>query len=246
MRLVQSLKGGYFADRRGVSFMKISRLFPVLVIGFILALGSSVRSMDEVPVAFEDEVFELWGYRDSSGKVVIPARFQIAGEFSRYGIAPVADESGWQVIDVKGRTVVRPFLVDNGPDDFSDGLARFQEGGLFGYFDERGQIVIPPRFQFAAAFSDGRAAFCSGCREIREGEHRRYAGGKWGFIDRQGRVVIPAQFDEVRDFRGGTAQGRTGGQWITIGPEGASDGIHPGGSVQDETIRQAGGKDEHP
>jgi hypothetical protein len=226
--------------------MKISRLIPFLMFGFILVLGSSVHSMDEVPVAFEDEVLELWGYRDSTGKVVIPARFQIAGEFSRYGIASVADESGWQVIDVKGRTVVRPFLVDNGPDDFSDGLARFQEGGLFGYFDERGQIVIPPRFEFAAAFSEGRAAFCSGCREIRDGEHRRHAGGKWGFIDRQGLVVIPAQFDEVRDFRGGAAQGRTGGQWITIGPEGAPDGSHPGGSVQDESIRQAGGKDEHP
>jgi hypothetical protein len=226
--------------------MKISRLFPLLMFCFILVWGSSAHPMEEVPVAFEDEVLELWGYRDGTGRVVIPARFQIAGEFSRHGTAPVADETGWQVIDIAGRTLVRPFLVDNGPDDFREGLARFQEGGLFGYFDERGRIVIPPRFEFAAAFSEGRAAFCSGCREIREGEHRRYAGGKWGFIDWQGREVIPAQFDEVREFRGGSAQGRTGGQWITIGPEGLPDAGHRGGSLQDEGIGKAGGEDEHP
>ncbi len=214
--------------------MKISKVLPILMFGFVLTLGSQARSMDNLPVPFQDENLDFYGYRDRTGRVVIPARYQIAGEFSRYGIAPVADESGWQYIDVAGRTVVRPFLVDNGPDDFQEGLARFQEGGRFGYFDERGRIVIQPQFDFAASFCGGRAAFCFGCVKTMDGEHSRYTGGKWGFIDREGRMVIPAQFDEVREFQGGAARVRLGSQWITIGGEGAPDESRSIGHTRNE------------
>jgi hypothetical protein len=141
---------------------------------------------------------------------------------------------------------VRPFLVDNGPDDFQEGLARFQEGGRFGYFDERGRIVIQPQFDFSASFCGGRAAFCFGCLKTMDGEYSRYTGGKWGFIDREGRMVIPAQFDEVRDFQGGAARVRLGSQWITIGTEGAPDESHSVGPTRNKGPGEKGEKDEHP
>jgi hypothetical protein len=162
-----------------------------------------------------------WGYRDAAGKAVIAPRFELAGDFLPEGIAPVSDESGWAYIDARGRILVRPFLFDNGPDYFREGLARFVSGGKFGFFDRRGRIVVPAKFTFAAPFSEGRAAVCDGCKEVRAGEHRLVEGGKWGFIDRRGELVIPLQFKEAGSFQGGTARVRAGGAVRRIDSRGA-------------------------
>jgi len=141
------------------------------------------------PVPFEQD--GQWGYRDAQGTVVIAPRYLIADPFSPEGIAAVADEKGWAYIDRTGKILVHPFLFDNGPDEFQEGLARCVADGKVGYFDKHGRIVIPPRFSFAEPFSDGRAKVCFGCREVKDGEHSRYTGGRWAWIDRQGREVEP-------------------------------------------------------
>jgi hypothetical protein len=66
-----------------------------------------------------------WGYRDGKGRVVVQPRFIFANEFSTEGIAAVVDEKGWAYIDRKWNILIRPFVVDNGPDYFKEGLARF-------------------------------------------------------------------------------------------------------------------------
>jgi hypothetical protein len=182
---------------------------------FLLA---AVSEAGQNPVPFEQN--SLWGYRDKAGKIVIPPRFIFARAFSSEGIAAVVDDQGWAYINEKGWVVVRPLVFDNGPDYFSDGLARYVFKGRFGFFDKWGRIVIPARFDFAQPFSDGRAPVCFGCREVREGEHRMMMGGKWGFVDLRGDLVIRAEYDEVRSFRKGKADVRTGDQWRTINKAG--------------------------
>jgi len=157
-----------------------------------------------------------WGYAGSRGEFAIPPRFRVAQSFSREGIAAVVDEVGWAYIDRTGAVVIRPYVFDNGPDYFRAGLARFTEGGKFGFFDTAGRIVIGAQFEFARPFSEGFAAVCAGCREVAAGEHRMMQGGKWGFIGRQGQVVIPPKFDEAEDVRGGSARVKAGGQWQRI------------------------------
>ena len=170
---------------------------------------------------FEDPGTQLWGYRDPRGAVVIAPRFAVAQEFSARGIAAVADASGWTIINRTGKVLIpRPYLLDNGPDPFQEGLARFTEAGRVGFFDERGQVVIPARFAFVAPFSEGRAAFCEGCREQAEGEHRSVQGGRWGFIDRSGTVVITARFGGAESFAQGRASVMQDGRWITIDRQG--------------------------
>ncbi len=161
-----------------------------------------------------------WGYRDAKGKVVIPARYEAAQPFLPEGIAAVADKNGWAYIDAQGRVVIRPFLFDNGPDYFREGLARFVTGGEFGFFDRRGKVIIPARFSFALPFSEGLAAVCADCKEVPEGEHKAMRGGKWGYINRQGALVIPAQFEEAGSFEKGRARVKLGGQWRSINPRG--------------------------
>lgn len=58
-----------------------------------------------------------WGYVDSTGALVIPARYQGAGDFF-HGRAPVQDTGGYALIDRGGRVVER-FRADSaaqGPD----------------------------------------------------------------------------------------------------------------------------------
>jgi hypothetical protein len=148
-------------------------------------------SYGQVLIPFEDKN-GLWGYKDNAGKIIISPRYFAAGEFSEHGIAPVGDKSGWKYIDTSGKTVIVPFIFDNGPDYFSEGLARFAENGKMGFFDETGKIIIPAQFDFVFPFSEGLAEFCNGCSKVYAGEHYTMEGGQWGKIDRWGKIVIPA------------------------------------------------------
>lgn len=149
---------------------------------------------------------EKWGYKDNSGTIVIKAGFLLATHFTDEGIAAVVDDTGWVYINKKGDRILRPFIVDNGPDYFKEGLARFDKNGKIGFFNKKGHIVIPARYEFVRSFSQDRAAFCTGCKKIKEGEYYRMTGGKWGYIDRYGHIVIEAQYETVTDFSVGRAE----------------------------------------
>jgi hypothetical protein len=208
-----------FVVKNGASFLgrPCGRNLQLLAM-VLFSMGTAFAA--EVLSPFEDPGTQLWGYRNPRGAVVIAPRFSVAQDFSERGIAAVADESGWKFIDRKGRVLIRPYLLDNGPDPFQDGLARFREAGKFGFFDERGKLVIAARFAFAAPFSEGRAVFCQGCREQAEGEHHSMQGGLWGFIDRKGKIVITPRFDKADSFHQGKARVMLNGRWITIDRQG--------------------------
>lgn len=159
---------------------------------------------------------EKWGYKNERGQVVIPPRFIIANDFIPEGIAAVVDTDGWAYIGANGEIVIRPFVFDNGPDDFQEGLARFTSDHKFGFFDKTGKIVIKPRFDFATPFQEGLAAICQGCKEKFSGEHRFMEGGSWGYINQKGEIVIPPQFEEVRSFANGQAEVKRDGNWLRI------------------------------
>jgi len=114
---------------------------------FLIFLSLPINAQERL-TPFEQG--EKWGYRNVGGKVAIQPHFSLAHEFSSEGIAAVVDEKGWAYIDAQGNILIRPFIVDNGPDYFQDGLARFVELGKFGFFNQRGHVVIHPHFDFAA------------------------------------------------------------------------------------------------
>ncbi len=175
---------------------------------------------DLVPFAVETPDGDRYGYRDAAGQVGIEPKFLSADNFSAKGLAAVVDESGWAYINPRGEVVVRPFVFDNGPDPFSDGLARFEQDGRFGFFDETGTRVIEPRFDFARPFSEGLAAVCSGCVRKSDGEHWFVSGGKWGYIGKSGDIAIELVFDVARPFEGGRAEVVEAGKTKSIGPDG--------------------------
>lgn len=135
-------------------------------------------------ISFEKN--EMWGYKDLAGKVVLPAKYIMANDFSPKGIAAVLDETGWAIINTRGQVLLRPFIFDNGPDYFSEGLARFVGKEKIGFFNENGQVVIAAQFDFAEPFKDGVARICFGCKKSMAGEHYTVVGGEWSVIDKKG------------------------------------------------------------
>ena len=76
-------------------------------------------------------------------------------------------------------------------DCLSEGLARIERDGKYGFIDNTGQVVIPPKYDLAWDFSEGLA--------------RVSQNGKYGFIDKTGKVVIPLKYDKADSFYNGVA-----------------------------------------
>ena len=91
----------------------------------------------------------------------------------------------------KSGKVVRTFFFDNGADYFEEGLARTLAKKKFGFINEKLEVVIEPRFDFAFPFENGKARVCNGCTQKQDGEHSMMVGGKWGIIDKNGRLISP-------------------------------------------------------
>lgn len=169
------------------------------------------------------ELFEgeggLSGYRTAAGEVVIPAKYSMANPFVD-AVAAVLSDKGWVFIDRTGKTLATAFLFDNGPDEFVEGRARVVEGEKYGFLASTGELVVPPTWSFAEAFSGGYAAVCEGCKREDSGEHFFMTGGKWGYVDVAGKLVIPPRFEAAGPFTDGRATVKEGGRELVIGPDG--------------------------
>ncbi len=109
-----------------------------------------------------------WGALDFESNLVYPCRERFPVQFCE-GLAAVWDEDGtrYWYVNVQGDRVLGPYdlpyAVNNDRDFYSDylhqpnvffshGLAVFQEGGLYGYIDKTGKIVIDPQYKAAYPF----------------------------------------------------------------------------------------------
>ncbi|GBF49984.1 hypothetical protein LPTSP4_15050 [Leptospira ryugenii] len=92
-------------------------------------------------------------------------------EYNKYGIAIILREEGWFAIDKKKKILYQVYTFDNGPDYISDGLYRIVDGSKFGFANEKGKVIVPPKYDFVWPFEDKRAQVCIGCRFRKVGEH---------------------------------------------------------------------------
>lgn len=66
----------------------------------------------------------------------------------------------------------------------------------YGYKDEKGKVIIQPKYDLAYPLSEGMAAF--------------RLNGKYGYVDQHGREVFPPKYDSTWKFIGGLAAVRLG------------------------------------
>lgn len=111
--------------------------------------------------------------------------------------AVFVDGDGWYYVDRKGGAA-KVLAWDNGPDEFAGGVVRSAHDGKIGYLDRTLRFVIPPAYDFAWPFENGRAMVCVGCAMGRPDEdgHTSVDGGLWGYIDRKGKEVIPVRYSQ--------------------------------------------------
>jgi hypothetical protein len=133
------------------------------------------------------------GFKDLTGKVVIPPQFDDVGYFSE-GLAPVRVGEKWGYIDKTGKIVIPPQYAN--AHSFWEGRAAVNIGskwgyGKWGFIDKMGKMVIPPRYDYVGNFSEGLAWVA--------------VDGKYGFIDQAGTMVIPPQYDYAGTFSQGVA-----------------------------------------
>ena len=111
-----------------------------------------------------------YGFIDTSGKEVIPLKYDNADDFSE-GLARVKLNGKCGYIDTSGKEVI-PLKYDNA-DDFSEGLASVELNSKWGYIDTSGKEVTPFKYDYAWDFSEGFA--------------KVKLNGEWCTIDKTGK-----------------------------------------------------------
>ena len=71
-----------------------------------------------------------------------------------------------------------------------------------GYINSQGEMVIPPRFEWAGFFA------ANGLAPVQE-------NGKWGYINTKGEMMIPPRFEDTLGFEDtyGLASVKENGKW---------------------------------
>ncbi len=78
---------------------------------------------------------KLIGFKERNGKIAIRAQYIFSYADTLYTKTMVLTYHGWYGIDRSGKHIIQPFIFDNGPDYFEEGLFRFVENNKIGFAD---------------------------------------------------------------------------------------------------------------
>jgi hypothetical protein len=124
--------------------------------------------------------------------VISPAALRALGV--RGGLAAAWSPGlDWMYADRSGAVLIEHVAtLDNGPDEFRDGLVRVDYGGKCGYADRSGALIFPRVYDGCLPFDRGKAEVCRDCRTVcadKGCEAHRLEGGTWTTL-RLGRAVL--------------------------------------------------------
>nr|WP_246517108.1 WG repeat-containing protein [Clostridium aciditolerans] len=156
-------------------------------------LNSLRKKIELYPVSRRELEGVKYGYIDSSGKLIIPIKFDNAEGFQENGLAiiRIGDKEG--IIDENGNYVIQPkYSYING---FKEGRAIVAEDQKNKVINESGKELFE-NGTYIGEFSNGRAPFAIVPQD-----------GLWryGYINLQGKVVVPPQFLSAESFNNGKA-----------------------------------------
>ena len=145
---------------------------------------------------------DLFGFVDTTGKVIIQAEFQGAGHFSK-GLAWARNEKDLiGFINTKGKWVIEPSFSAAGNFDKVSGLAKVKTKKGWAYVDETSKILLNESSDICDDFSEGLA--------------RGKVGSKFGFLDNKLSWAITPKYEGARDFKNGYAAVKEDGLWGVI------------------------------
>ncbi|MVT08755.1 WG repeat-containing protein [Chitinophaga tropicalis] len=125
---------------------------------------------------FSNPTDSLVGVKTGSGKIIIPARYRDFGLTD--GSSSIKDDiiimmdfnkndssaaySYGDAFNRQGTFLYHPLFFDNGPDYFSEELARCVTDGKIGFVNHQGEIMIKPQWGWATPFNYGYALVGTG------------------------------------------------------------------------------------
>lgn len=181
------------------------------------------------------------GYINPKGKVAIDAEYIRGTTFSEGKAFVVRDGEAIECINTTGKVL---FTLEGyeWAYNFHEGLAAVTDGrGKVGFIDEKGRIVIEPKYDQAGNLSEGLIFVRSddetgyinkkgelvfkanpeNLYDFKEGlAINNVDDSPYGFIDNKGEIVIPFQFDFAREFNEGLSCVKTGGKYGFIDKKG--------------------------
>jgi len=152
-------------------------LFAVLLLSPFSSAQSSSTSRSEQqdslgkgsPCLFEFErgVVPDCIQKGKAGKLFVAPQYVKELDFDSGGLAPIRSEAppyGWMYVNRRGVVVIIGVPTwDNWADEFHDGLVRIVKSGKVGFANRKGDVVIPPIYDWAWPFENGVATVCNGC-----------------------------------------------------------------------------------
>jgi hypothetical protein len=97
---------------------------------------------------------------------------------------------GWMYLNKTGKIIIEGVsAMDNGPDDFHDGLVRVERNGKCGFSNREGKAAIPLIYDGCLNFENKAARVCLKCHsecDDKECGHHEFKGGEWICINTSG------------------------------------------------------------
>lgn len=131
------------------------------------------------------------GLMNNKGEVLVAPKYASMDlQFNKQGICAVGDKNNkWGFVTDKGE-VVEPQYDQIWSDLQEGGWMKVQNGGLQGYINLEGTIVIPLEYLSLGESSEGLIEFCKEPQ-------------KWGYINTKNEIVIEPFFTNARPFQNG-------------------------------------------
>jgi len=164
----------------------------------LLACAACTNSTQTVPTASPEPLIRIddpatgqSGYQNSRQEIVIPAgkyTHCMTDTFRTHAIVLTKGDQKWVVIDRAETVLYEVFPYDNGPDYPVEGLFRIVKDGKIGYADANTYaVVIPPQFDCAYPFENGKAKVSTRCTISNDGEHKVWTSDAWQYVDKKGK-----------------------------------------------------------
>ncbi len=171
---------------------------------FVLDHYSDGLIMVLQPVIENGEEVRRCGFVNLQGKIVIPFRYEYAGNFSE-GFASVAMNGKKGYINKTGKLVL-PYKYDLAG-DFEGGMAWVKLNGKQGYINKQGAEVIPlGEFDSFGANELGIDGYVSAKKN-----------GKYGIVSKTGKVLVPFKYEEMNNsIIDGNVCAKLNGKWGII------------------------------
>lgn len=153
----------------------------------------SFAQQDDLMFRVYDEVEDECGYVNAKGETLIPIGqcFACFSDSLTYAVVIKRNHrgEGFPAFDAKGNNVFNVFPYDNGPDYVEDGTFRIIKEGKIGYANVAGEIIIPPKYEAAFPFENGRAKVSLHADKESDGEHSWWVNTDWFYIDKKGNKI---------------------------------------------------------